>query len=478
MNPELTYKLRCPAQWCGGKLNLAAQTCNIVHYDSGPLEEVREGLLDCPQCGRVYPIAGYVPSFDQLFSPDLKDEADYWSKWYGTLWARGYKGFFDSRAPKSPLLAEGIETQDPSTLEGKDLAGNLAVLADHPLLRDAKEVLDMGCGTGWSSLYLARKGHSVVAFDPSAANMRLAKLYAIEQGVYIEYVAAGLGYLDFQMGSFDAAVGLHAIHHVPGLRGELARLRDWLRGGGAIALDEHIRDNPTLAALGRQLDTWARREIYPSARTLGDEFLQALPQTPASTMEGVGCEEVIGAVLSNFTLESMQSRYVSLDFFSFIYYLCHGQDRSAYDHAAEIIGRLYSFWMELFPMGAEYVTLVASKGAAGGDSGSELAQRALMLARHDVGSRPGDGPALASLKSEHALLYHQLTQSKLELEEARRNIALLEQNVAELEGWARGIERHTNEVERWARTMQRALRARSKRVSLLTRLLKALKRSK
>jgi SAM-dependent methyltransferase len=476
MNPELTYKLRCPAQWCGGKLNLAAQTCNIIRYVTGPMEEVRDGLLDCPSCGRFYPIAGYVPSFDQLFSPDLKEEADYWSRWYGSLWGHGYKGFFDSRAPRSPLLAEGIETLDPSTLEGKDVVGHLAMLENHPLVRDANDVLDMGCGTGWSSLYLARKGHSVVAFDPSAANMRLAKLYAIEQGVYIEYVAAGLGYLDFEQSTFDAAIGLHAIHHVPDLSREMARLRNWLREGGAIALDEHIRDNPTLAALGRQLDTWARKEIYPSARTLGDEFLQTLPQTPASAMEGAGCEEVIAAVLSNFTLESVHSRYVSLDFFSFIYYLWHGQDRVAYDHASEIVARLYSFWMELFPTGAEYVTLVASKGTQGGDSGSELAQRALMLARHDVGSRPGDGPALAALKSEHALLYHQLTQSRLELEDARRSIAMLEQNMEQLETWARGMERHTQEVEGWARTMQRALRARSKRTSLLTRLLRAVKR--
>lgn len=476
MNPELTYKLRCPAQGCGGKLKLAAQTCDIIQYESGPVEEVREGVLNCPLCGRIYPIAGYVPSFEQLFSPGLKEEAEYWSKWYGSLWTKGHRGFFDARAPKSPLLAEGIETLDPSTLEGDEVAGLLAMLAGHPLVRDAKWVLDVGCGTGWSSLYLARRGRSVVAFDPSAANLRLAKEYAIEQGVYLEYVAAALGYLDFEPGIFDAVIALHAIHHVPDLDREMARLRDWLRDGGAIALDEHIRDNPTLAALRRQLDAWARNEIYPNARTLGDDFLLTLPQAPASTLEGAGSEEVIGAVLTNFTVESLDSRYVSLDPFSFIYYLWRGQDRAAYNYSAEVIARLYSFWTQLFPMGAEYVTLVARKGSATSSEQEALAHRALMLARQDVGSGQGDDPALAALKSEHALMHHELIQARLELEEARRIISALKQNVEELETWALGMERHTQEVEQWAHSLQRTLHARSKRASFVRRLLKAVKR--
>src|SRR5205085_8489958 len=134
-----------------------------------------------------------------------------------------------------------------------DLDGTHVTLAEHPLINGAERVLDVGCGCGWSSLYLARRGHKLVAFDPSVDNVRRAKLYAISKGEYIEYIGAALGYLSFRPGVFDAVFALHSIHHVPDLRNEVATLRGWLREGGAIAVDEHIQNDPTLIAVAREL---------------------------------------------------------------------------------------------------------------------------------------------------------------------------------------------------------------------------------
>ena len=67
------------------------------------------------------------------------------------MWDRGYLGFFDLKQPFAPLITEGIEVLDPSSVQGVERGGTHSILDDHPLIRDAEWVLDIGCGTGWSS---------------------------------------------------------------------------------------------------------------------------------------------------------------------------------------------------------------------------------------------------------------------------------------------------------------------------------------
>ena len=247
MKAEFLAKLCCPTRLCRpGPLLLEAQTVETLAYATGPAEEVREGTVRCPACERSYPIQDYVLSFEQLFPDVLREEATFWSQWYGFMWDRGYAGWFDLKEPFAPYIATGIEVPDPGSLLGVERGGTHSLLADHPLIRDAQWVLDIGCGTGWSSLFLARRGHTVVAFDPSGGNVVLAKRYAIAQGHYIEYMTAAVGYLAFQPAIFDAIFALHSIHHVPHLRQEIAIMRDWLRDGGALAVDEHIQNDPML----------------------------------------------------------------------------------------------------------------------------------------------------------------------------------------------------------------------------------------
>jgi ubiquinone/menaquinone biosynthesis C-methylase UbiE/uncharacterized protein YbaR (Trm112 family) len=376
MKADFAATLCCPALDCNGSdLAVHVRQTQTITYNSGSVEEVREGELVCPSCGRTYPISDYVPSFEQLFPADLQEEADYWSKWYGFMWEHGYLGYFDLRIPRAPLITEGITVLDPSSLDHTDATGSHTLLADHPLIKGAESVLDMGCGTGWSSLYLARRGHRVVGFDPSASSMKLAKRYSISQGEYIEYLVGALGYIAFKPQTFDAVFALHSIHHVPRLREEMAIVRKWLREGGAIALDEHVRNNPMLNAIAAQMHAWAQAEVYPRVRTLSKEDLQQLPQTLHSSLEDVGSEQVVEAVLDNFVLESFSSRCVSLDFFSFIYYLSRDLDallfqdatkvggRSGsfaapnldvrgYHYAADLINRLYQLLLRAFPEGA------------------------------------------------------------------------------------------------------------------------------
>lgn len=425
MHTDLATQLNCPSRDCGSRsLRLEAARTELIPYRTGPVEEVREGALVCDGCGRRYPIEGYVPSFEQLFPEELREEARYWSDWYGFFWDRGYRGFFDLRAPMAPAIARGIEVLDPRSLGGQDLPGPHSMLAEHDLVRGAERLLDVGCGCGWSSLYLARRGHRVVAFDPSVGNVRRAKEYAISQGEYIEYLAAGLGFLQFEDGVFDGAFALHSIHHVPDLSREMAILSGWLREGGVIAVDEHVRDDPTLGAIAGEVDRWVREEIVPRHATLGLEALRSLPTSAHSAMEGAGNDEVMDALSSCFSVAYFNARFVSLDGLTFMYYLSRDRDEEGYAYAADVVHHIYRFLKGACPYRAEYVTLVGRKGDSPGPSTPDVAREMDAVLGQQAAPRAGvDTSPLHESIVELRATVHRLNDT---LEAKNRHITHLE----------------------------------------------------
>lgn len=392
MKPELVPLLNCPARDCGAPdLELNDPVLEMINYRGGEVEEVREGAVRCPTCGRSYPVEDYVLSFEQLFPADLLEEARYWSDWYGFFWDRGYTGFFDLRSPLAPFISRGIEVQDPVSLSGADLPGTHVGLASDPRISSAHRIMDVGCGGGWSSLFLARRGHEVIAFDPSAANVRRAKQYAIAQGEFVEYLATGLGFLNFKPEVFDAVFALHSIHHVPDLANELAILRGWMREGAAIALDEHVRSDHTLQVLWTAMNRWLDEELVPRYATLDLEALRALPEAGSSALEDAGSDELVRALRENFLIDTVSTRYVGLDQFSFLYYLWRDRDLSSYDQASRVVDAIYHLMRRAHPGGAEYVTMVGVKTSSAGPVNEGVAR---ML--EDIEKREGASPGSQS----------------------------------------------------------------------------------
>lgn len=98
------------------------------------------------------------------------------------------------------------------------------------LLAPSGRVLDLGCGSGaLSTRRLAERFH-VVGVDISAAQLERAR----RNVPAAELIHADVLDVDFPPASFDAAVALYSISHIP--RQEHARLfsqvRRWLRPGG------------------------------------------------------------------------------------------------------------------------------------------------------------------------------------------------------------------------------------------------------
>jgi cyclopropane fatty-acyl-phospholipid synthase-like methyltransferase len=113
--------------------------------------------------------------------------------------------------------------------------------------------LDLGCGTGTNSLYLARHGWQVVGVDFAAKAIRLARRKARQAGLTADFYVADVTRLDFLQPPFDLALDIgcfHSLtadardHYLDGLRRLLRPGARWMlyafgprrRGAGTVGI--------------------------------------------------------------------------------------------------------------------------------------------------------------------------------------------------------------------------------------------------
>ncbi len=116
--------------------------------------------------------------------------------------------------------------------------------------------LDLGCGTGTNSLYLARHGWQVVGVDFAAQAIRIARRKARQAGVTAEFHVADVARLDLlaiqppfdlalDIGCFHSLTADARAHYLDGLRCLLRPGARWMlyafgprqrKGGGTIGI--------------------------------------------------------------------------------------------------------------------------------------------------------------------------------------------------------------------------------------------------
>jgi ubiquinone/menaquinone biosynthesis C-methylase UbiE len=123
-------------------------------------------------------------------------------------------------------------------------------------LRDnatGKKVLDFGCGSGLSSIEVARFAGHVTGIDISPEAVRLAQEHAEAAGVSgkTTFVVMDAEALDFDSGSFNVVSVRGVLHHMD-LDAALGQIRRVLAPGGKAIFLEALANNPIIHAYRRR----------------------------------------------------------------------------------------------------------------------------------------------------------------------------------------------------------------------------------
>ncbi len=99
------------------------------------------------------------------------------------------------------------------------------------------EVLDLGSGTGWSSVLLAEAGYRPTGVDIAPGNVEIARRHAERWGIDARFETADFDTLDLDR-TFDAALMFDALHHVDNPAAVVERIARHLKPGGWVLFGE------------------------------------------------------------------------------------------------------------------------------------------------------------------------------------------------------------------------------------------------
>lgn len=123
--------------------------------------------------------------------------------------------------------------EDLSALRARAARSEFVRLLDRAIPPDAR-VLEIGCGTGQLSVFLASGGRAVTGADFSLPSLRLARETAARCGVSVAFVASDLRAPALSAGSFDVVICSGVLHHTADPRRSFSLIAPLARPGGVV----------------------------------------------------------------------------------------------------------------------------------------------------------------------------------------------------------------------------------------------------
>jgi 2-polyprenyl-3-methyl-5-hydroxy-6-metoxy-1,4-benzoquinol methylase len=171
--------------------------------------------LRCGSCGVQFAAPGGIP--DLRLPTDARTEAV--REFYARAPFPGYP-------PRDSLLALRARARRSAFARGLDEA----------IPGDAR-VLELGCGTGQLSLFLASADRRVVGADLARPPLELAQAAAERYGVpNVQFVETDLRTPGLRRGAFDVVICSGVLHHTPDPRAAFAAVARLARPGGVVAI--------------------------------------------------------------------------------------------------------------------------------------------------------------------------------------------------------------------------------------------------
>ena len=100
-------------------------------------------------------------------------------------------------------------------------------------------ILDMGCGGGWTSIFYAKRGYTVVGQDISADMVALARENQARHDIddRLSFIHADFESVDLE-GQFDVVIFFDCLHHAEDERAAIASACHALKPGGILITHE------------------------------------------------------------------------------------------------------------------------------------------------------------------------------------------------------------------------------------------------
>jgi SAM-dependent methyltransferase len=143
-------------------------------------------------------------------------------------------------------------------------------LLDQAIPGDAR-IVEIGCGTGQMSLYLARAERVVIGADLTRGALLLGAAAAKRFGLdRVRFVETDLQHPGLRSGAFDVVYSSGVLHHTPNPRSSFSRIARLARPGGIIVLGVYNSFARIPLRLRRVLARWSGYRWIPFDPVLRD----------------------------------------------------------------------------------------------------------------------------------------------------------------------------------------------------------------
>jgi cyclopropane-fatty-acyl-phospholipid synthase len=190
----------------------------------------------------------------------------------------------------------------------------LAITAQRAELRDGQEILELGCGWGSLSLWMAERFPTsrITAVSNSAPQRRFIEGVAAERGLTnLRIVTADMNDFTIDAGRFDRVVSIEMFEHMRNYERLLARIAGWLRPEGKLFIHWFCHKQATYPFETAGDDDWMGKYFFSGGlmpcEDLLSRFTRDLTTTRSWRWSGTHYRRTADAWLANLDAQRVEA---------------------------------------------------------------------------------------------------------------------------------------------------------------------------